>query len=330
MSRSTGRIRRSTGRSTGRAGAVVVGVLVGVMVALGYITPAGAHGADAPVAVNYRVRVDSISVPGVDVRAVEGGARLELANHSGREVVILGLQGEQFLRVRSDSAEENRRSPTWFASRSLTGAAAGGDAKAAPEWHSTSREPVVRWHVERARELPARQWSVPLLVDEAEPGIVRGTVEAARPPRTGWWWAGSLLGAAVIGLLHRQRWVLVWAALVGGGLTVAWLLAGAELATSAGDNLGIQLLARLWPLLTGIGVVAAGIAVAFKKVDILAAIAGACLAVMVGFSDAEVFSNGVLAGPGWGRWAVAVALAVGLGLLVAGAGRWYRTAGDDK
>jgi len=309
---------------------MLVAVLLGVVAALGWTGPAAAHGADAPVAVNYRVKVVSVSVPGVDVRAVEGGARLELANHSGREIVILGLQGEQFLRIRPDGVDENHRSPTWFASRSLTGSTAGGDAKAPPEWHTAAGEPLVRWHDERARELPARQWSVPLLVDGIEPGIVRGTVEGAQPPRTGWWWAGSVLVAAMVVLLRRQRWVLVGVAIVGGGLVAAWVVASADGATSPSDGLGVQLLARLWPLLTAVGVVAAGIAVAFKKLDIVAAIAGACLAVMVGFADAEVFSNGVLAGPGWGRWAVAAALAAGLGLLGSGAIRWYRTIGPDN
>jgi hypothetical protein len=305
-------------------------VLVGTGLALGYVAPAAAHGADAPVAVGYVVRVESVSVPGVEVRPVEGGARLELINRSGREVVVLGLQGEEFLRVRPDGVDENRRAPTWFASRSLAGSTGGGDASAAPEWHRVAGEPRVRWHDERARELPARQWSVPLLVEQREPGIVRGTVAAAPAPQTGWWWAGSVLAAVVVALLRRARWVLVGVAVVGGGVTIGWVLASAGLAASPADGVGLQVLARLWPLLTGVGVVAAGVGPAFRKLDVVVAIAGACLAVMVGFGDSGVFRYGTLAGPAWGRWAVAAALAAGLGLAAAGAQRWYHATGEAQ
>ncbi|MFI5912944.1 hypothetical protein [Dactylosporangium sp. NPDC051541] len=299
--------------------------LVGVLAVLLYAGPAAAHGADAPVAVNYVVTVDSVSVPGVTVKAVEGGARLELVNRSGRDVVVLGLQGEEFLRVGAGGVQENRQSPTWFASRSITGTATGGDAGAAPEWHLVSAEPRVRWHDERARELPARAWSVPLLVDGRDPGIVRGTIAAAEAPQTGWWWVGGLLGAIAVGLLTRYRPALAAAAIVGGGLTGSWIVEAADLAASPADGVGVQLLARLWPLLTAAGTAAVGVLALFKRVDILLGIAGACLAVMVGIGDSAVFRYGTLAGPEWGRWAVVVAFATGAGLAVAGGLRWYRS-----
>lgn len=377
---------------------VVVAVLLGVLVALGYAAPAAAHGADAPAAVDYVVTVESVSVPGVAVRAVEGGARLELRSGTDRTVVVLGLQGEPFLRIGPDGVEENRRSPTWAASRSLTGRTAGGPgdpAAAAPDWRRVSTRRTVRWHDERARELPARAWSVPLEVDGTTPGIVRGTVRRAAPPLTGWWWSGSLLAAVAVaaalahpalarpatrragqagapdnggpnhdgpangftdnsgpnhgGPNHGGREgdntggqgdagaggrsgvvgiaAIAGVAAVAGAVTVTWIVASAGLATSPVESLGTQLLARLWPLLTGLGVLAAAALQALRRpaADIVTAIAGACLAVMTGFADAAVFSNGSLAGPGWSRWAVATALAGGLALLAAGGIRWYRT-----
>ena len=85
-------------------------------------------------------------------------------------------------------------------------------------------------------------------------------------------------------------------------------------------------------MLTGLGVLAAAALQALRRpvADIVVAIAGACLAVMTGLADAAVFSNGSLAGPGWSRWAVATALAGGLGLMAAGGIRWYRTIPTDK
>nr|BFE66271.1 hypothetical protein GCM10020063_107970 [Dactylosporangium thailandense] len=309
---------------------LVAAVCVGVVGVLLYGGPAAAHGADAPVAVDYVVRVASVSVSGVEVRAVEGGARLELVNRSGREVVVLGLQGEPFLRVSDHGVEENRQSPTWFASRSIGGSATGGNATAAPEWHLVVGEPRVRWHDERARELPARAWSVPLLIDGREPGIVRGTVAAAPAPQTGWWWAGGLLGAVVVGLVWRLRTVLAVVAVGGGVVASVWIVQSAGLAASPADGVGVQVLARLWPLVAAVGVVAAGVLSLFKRVDIVVAIAGACLAVMVGVGDSAVFRYGTLAGPAWGRWGVVVALAVGAGLAVAGGLRWYQATGEHS
>ena len=130
----------------------------------------------------------------------------------------------------------------------------------------------------------------------------------------------------------RSRWALAAVAAVAGAVVVAWIVASAGLATSPAEQLGTQLLARLWPLLTGVGVLAAAALQALRRpaADIVTAIAGACLAVMTGFAEAAVFSNGSLAGPGWSRWAVAVALSGGLGLLIGGGLRWYRTQPSDS
>ncbi|WP_432976341.1 hypothetical protein [Dactylosporangium sp. CA-233914] len=315
---------------TGRGWRWVVAVGVGVLGVLLYGGPVSAHGADAPVAVGYVVRVESVSVPGVSVRAVEGGARLELVNRSGREVVVLGLQGEEFLRVTGDGVAENRRSPTWFSSRTISGSAAGGDAAAAPEWHRIADEPRVRWHDERARELPARSWSVPLLVDQRENGIVRGSIVAAPGPAIGWWWAGGVLGAVGVALLWRWRFALAGVALASGAISGAWVVGSAVLAASPADGVGVQLLARLWALLTAAGVVAAGVLVLFKRVDVVVGIVGACLAVMIGIGDSAVFRYGTLAGPSWGRWGVVAAFAGGIGLAVAGGLRWYQAAGEHE
>ncbi|WP_345128926.1 hypothetical protein [Dactylosporangium darangshiense] len=159
---------------------------------------------------------------------------------------------------------------------------------------------------------------------------MRGTVAAAPAPQTGWWWAGGVLGAVVVGLLWRWRGALAVVAVAAGGVVAVWVVQSAGLAASPAEGVGVQVLARLWPLLTGVGVAAAGVVVAFRKVDVLLGILGACLAVMVGVGDSAVFRYGTLAGPEWGRWAVAVALAAGIGLTVAGGVRWYQATGTAE
>ncbi|MFD0585554.1 hypothetical protein [Dactylosporangium darangshiense] len=159
---------------------------------------------------------------------------------------------------------------------------------------------------------------------------MRGTVAAAPAPQTGWWWAGGVLGAVVVGLLWRWRGALAVVAVAAGGVVAVWVVQSAGLAASPAEGVGVQVLARLWPLLTGVGVAAAGVVVAFRKVDVLLGILGACLAVMVGVGDSAVFRYGTLAGPEWGRWAVAVALAAGIGLTVAGECGGTRRPGPPK
>ena len=103
-----------------------------------------------------------------------------------------GLQGEPFLRIGPDGVAENRRSPTWAASRPGRPGRRQGcglrqgcerGRRRRPDWRRVSTQRIVRWHDERARELPARAWSVPLEVDGTTPGIVRGTIVRAAPPR---------------------------------------------------------------------------------------------------------------------------------------------------
>ena len=61
----------------------LVGALVGPVLLAG---PAAAHSADAPTATDYRVTVLGVNppMPGLTVRAIEAGARLELVNHTSR------------------------------------------------------------------------------------------------------------------------------------------------------------------------------------------------------------------------------------------------------
>jgi hypothetical protein len=107
------------------------------------------------------------------------------------------------------------------------------------------------------------------------------------------------------------------------------VVGSAWLAASPADGVAVQLLARLWPLVAAAGAVGAGVLLLFRRVDVVVGIAGACLATMVGIVNWSVFRYGTLAGPSWGRWAVVVALAAGLGLAVAGGLRWHRAAGES-
>lgn len=75
----------------------------------------GPGGSDPP-APNYRSTIRSIVPPldGLQLRIIDAGARVELVNHTGEEVVVLGYDGEPYLRIGPDGVFDNRRSPATY------------------------------------------------------------------------------------------------------------------------------------------------------------------------------------------------------------------------
>lgn len=319
------------------AARLIPAALGGLLLALLSAGPAAAHGQDASTAGDYRVSVTAVepAVAGVRVRAVEGGARLELTNAGLSTVDILGLQGEPFLRVSANGVVENRAAPSLYTSRSRTGTArlpAGVDAFGRPDWHPAGRQSVVRWHDLRAAgRTPARNWSVPLFVDGRVPAVIRGTVQPVPPPKTAYWWAASLAAAGLIAALGLPRRRLpIAVAVVGllsGGLAVVLTVALAHAASvpgSATDLFG-QLGARIWALLSALALaVAAVLARRWPRTDPALCITAGFVTFEVGTANGAVLGHSVLAGPAWIRPATAAVLATALGLTIAAAIRWHR------
>jgi hypothetical protein len=176
---------------------------------------------------------------------------------------------------------------------------------------------------------------VPLLLDGDTPAVIRGTVAVVPPPSAATWWLIGLAGAAAVALAALRsagsRWVLGGAALACGAVAI-WLTVSAAVAATtpgAAGELLTQLVSRSWPLLTGLATVAAGLVTLLRRAgaarpDFALAVAGGCVALMAGIANGAVFGHGVLAGPGWSRPAVAAIVALGAGLAVGGAVRWYR------
>src|SRR5438045_2738217 len=222
----------------------LVAVLAGLVAALTVASPASAHGADVPAASDYRCVVTGLSaeVPGLTVRTVSAGTQLELVNHTGRAIEVLGYSGEPYLRVAPDGVYQNANSPATYLNQTLTGGPtppASATASAPPAWQKLSGTPAVLWHDHRAHwMLPTKppvvaddpgsphrisSWSIPLR-DGVRTFAVTGTLDWVPPPAPAVWWAGCLLLAGLVaglGLL-RARGALATAAGVavaarGGG-----------------------------------------------------------------------------------------------------------------
>ncbi len=282
--------------------------------------PAYAHGgAQSPTGTDYRTTVTAVTpaVPGLRVRPVEAGSRLELTNHTGRTIEVLGAQGESLLRVRPGSVAR------WHDHRS----------------HWMAASPPAPVTADPTRTHRVRDWVVPLRVG-ASTVEVRGTLDWLPPPSPGTWWALCLVGAVGVAGLGQllRRWCLVAlavTALAGGTVGAAYAVSRASDAgfSGVGGTLLGLLTGQLWLVLTSLAAIAAAVhalrrgyrpappPTAPPSADFALALAGACLLVAGGLSNAPAFARSVppAAWDGtWARVAVAAVIIAGAGLTAAG------------
>ncbi|WP_430783121.1 hypothetical protein [Actinoplanes sp. G11-F43] len=284
--------------------------------------PAFAHAGDTTSVSHYRVAVTGLSAPldGLSVRVVEGGARLELSNTSGRTIEILGYSGEPHLEVRPDGTWENVNSPATYVNQTRTGGTAvppAANPTSAPAWRRVSDDTTVRWHDQRTQwnEAPwtgdrphrLREWVVPLR-DQVRTFDIQGTLDYQPPPRAWAWWTGAaVLGAAVTLLTTRWPRSAGPVAVAAGLTTLGYVVAGA---LDGGGWAGVPIVAGLLAC-----------AAAYRPPPFYLTLAGFVLAAFAGFGSADVFFAAVVpsAGPGWfARLAVATAIGAGAGLALTG------------
>ncbi|RZU52306.1 hypothetical protein EV385_4156 [Krasilnikovia cinnamomea] len=305
-------------------------------------TPASAHGGDAPDATAYRVTVSGVTPPepGLTVRAMEAGARLELINHTGHPVEVLGYSGEPYLEVRPDGTFENLNAPTTYLNRTLAGdtpVPAGVDPAAPPRWARVSAGPSVRWHDRRARWLgdglppaaaadPTRthrisDWAVPLRAG-TRTFAARGTVDWVPPPRAWLWWLGAALLAVAVAAAGRWHGRAAGAlAVLAGGIALGYATSRALAGSSA-----------MPPALVAaaLAVLAGTLALTRRAAAFPLALGGVALALFAGVAETGVWRQAVVdaPGPAWSaRAAVLVALGAGLGTAVTGVAGLRRRSG---
>jgi hypothetical protein len=202
---------------------------------------ASAHGISGPRPSNYRSSVVSIepSVEGLSVRTVDLGSKLELVNTSDTDVVVLGYQGEPYLRVGPRGVYENTRSPATYLNRTRQGTtrlppeAQDVDPAAEPAWRKVSSGRTARWHDHRAhwmgtqappavRAAPGdfhhigKPWEVELRYGDRRVDVV-GRLDWVPGPHPAPWLllAGVLFAVALgAGLTRRYRPAMIVSLLV--------------------------------------------------------------------------------------------------------------------
>ncbi len=291
-------------------------------------TAAFAHGGEGANVTSYRTTVGGIDSPmdGLTVRTVEGGARLELVNDTGRSIEVLGYSGEPYLELRPDGVYQNTSSPATYVNQTLAGdtpVPATADVTMPPTWQKVSSGTTIRWHDQRTHWLGTarppqavadpdhehrlREWAVPLR-DQIRVFEIRGTLDYEPPPMTWAWWAGTALLGLLLTALVRFRSGLVVPLAVVAGLSVFGyaVMRGLDGAGWSGVL-----------LVTG----ALALGTAWKHPPFFLALSGFVLAAFAGFGSSDAFLAAVVpaVGPGWlARACVAVTIAAGGALALTG------------
>ena len=143
--------------------------------------PAAAHGPTATQA-GYVSNVNAVlpNVLGLSANVVGGDVWLRLSNYSGKEIVILGYQGEPYLRFGHDEVFQNTRAPTTYVNRFRglhARVPATASATAPPAWEKVADGASFKWRDHRiywVREEP------PPGV-KANPDLIQRIFALARP-----------------------------------------------------------------------------------------------------------------------------------------------------
>jgi len=222
---------------------VLLAVLACVAVLLLPASPAAAHSVGGVGATNFRTTLSALTpaVPGVTLRVIENGSKLELSNTTGTDVVVAGYSGEPYARVGPAGVFLNDNSPATYLNAdrySSVPVPAGVDPKGPPRWRQVSGDPLFRWHDHRVHwmltTLPPQvaadpgtehrisSWTV-LLTYGQQPLTATGTLDwVPGPSPWPWFLLAGLVALAVALLRSRIRPLGVFA----GAMVVADVLHG--------------------------------------------------------------------------------------------------------
>jgi hypothetical protein len=165
---------------------------------------------------HYRSTVRAIqpSVGGLNVQVLNYDDRLQLINHSGRDVEIRGYGGEPYAVVKADgTVEVNKRSPSYYLNEDRYGnvqVPPQAQNNALPQWEVLDKTGTFEWHDHRihfmSKSLPNQvtnkskrtkifDWKVPIVVG-GRPTRIKGDLYWV--PLAGGLPRGALLALAVV------------------------------------------------------------------------------------------------------------------------------------
>ena len=314
-------------------------VILAVAVVFTSAEPASAHGGGV-TATNYETRLLHVSthVPGLTVRVIDLGNRIELTNHNRHDVVVVGYDREPYLRVGPRGVFENIRSPAVYLNRTRLGTThvpASADPRARPVWRRTDTVPTARWHdhrihwmgfddppiVQRDRNAThlIQGWRIDLRWDSRHVHV-DGDLRWIPGPSPWPFLLGALALAGAFAVLSRTR---RWAHALGVGLAVLAAAAVLHLAGLWGVTTGSSLshLAVNAYLLGGLAIAVIALAVFVRRgadhAAPIALIGGVFLLLAGGLADVTTLSHSQVPAtiaPWLDRLAIALVLGAGAGV----------------
>jgi hypothetical protein len=322
---------------------LAAGLAVGVVLVTA--APAGAHTVGGEHATNYQTRIGVLSpaVRGIALEPIEHGNRLQLRNTTARDVVVLGYDGEPYLRVGPRGVFENTRSPATYLNRTRFGTDTppkSADPSASPAWRRLSGGTTARWHDHRAHWMSTTEPPAVQRAPDDRHLIQRftirlqsgGDVLRARgdvswiPPPSPWPWIALALGFGVaIVVLARTRWSVPC---TGGALGIV-LVATAVHAAGAWGASYSNPPQRLADTLPTLGAFALGVIAevqlfrrGMRAAAPLLVFAGLFVGIAIGLADLSGLSHSELPTdlPYWlDRLTIALALGGGFGVALGAA-----------
>jgi hypothetical protein len=333
---------------TGSARRALV-VLLGLLATVAVAAPARAHVGGEVAGSDFDGALRSVTpdLPGVTVRLLDFGDELEVVNRTSTEVAVPGYSGEPYLRIGPDGVWRNALSPaTWLNldRYGRTPVPDDVDIAAPPRWEQVSTQPQYLWHDHRTHwmtdgQLPPvvaadpgsahtiSRWTVPMTyggTDVAVAGVLTWS-----PPPHGWlvWpvYVFLLVAPLLAGWRARGPRPLAAVLVLGAVAALYHALSTPRPATSSSSHAG-AIVSALLPALLVVLATTVGVRAARRSRGVLTgltAVVAGWLLLVTGLPDVDVLwtAHALADGPQLlARAAVAVLVAVGLGLVVGGAG----------
>lgn len=239
---------------------VCVGVVIGAGGLLSVATPVSAHGGGGADATNYQTTVLDEGDPGLDWRVFGGDALLELTNRTGAQVIVVGYEGEPYLRFTpGEGVFENVLSPATYLNQDRyanTELPADADPEAAPKWRRIAEGNQFAWHDHRAHWMspvrppavdadPAAEhliltWSVPITIGDGTVRTVEAIGELRWIPPVAWWPPVLILGViflcvAVIAAARTRPDGSRWTGLARPVTILLWIVLAANVVRTIDD-----------------------------------------------------------------------------------------------
>ena len=336
-----------------RAGRLAFALLVAALALPTLLAePASAHTVAGVQPTNYRSEIVSVepAFAGVSVELLDLGRRVRLRNRATTDVVVMGYQGEPYLRVGRRGVFENVHSPAVYLNRAAVAPVTTSttlptlaDAGAPPQWRRISRGTAATWRDRRTRwegpnppsvqRAPRQRQVVRAWIITVQRGTTAGAVTGRilwvpGPSAVPWLITAGALAALTFASAFTRRWgalLVVAVVVLVANDAVHSFAAAAATHDAVGRQLTTVLLVGFYGTIAWVvGLLSIRPLLQHRDMGaLLAAITGFFLALLGGATDAAGLARSQLAialPAAVARLQVATSLGLGVGL--AGAAAW--------